>query len=556
MYTKCPTCGQQTGFWGGCQVCGLTPSNKTVFWEVLVISGIAISLLVVMGIVVFNVDNNSFRIFRKLGLGKSAVFEVTRASDNLPLPQEPPVTLSPQRVRQLRDLFENGQFASLNTIYEDYQQDAEDDFNNEYALQDAWRVFETPLPAYEDIFAAWILDSPGHFAPYLARAHYYYAKAWQSWGYGGNKGKKPEQFKTRWAYFQKSMHDIESALGFHQRLLTAYLMLIRISFVMAKESALQKWSQEAFDLFPYSFLLRLEYLYAISPRGMGSYRRMEEFAKSAEQYVDVNPHIACLYGYIYSEQADDLCGEKKYDEAIALYTKALAYGDDWYFYSKRAQVLYVHFKDLDKGLSDADHSIYLRPTIGENYHLRSRIHFEKNNFAAAADDLQTACALAPHSPEIRHWQHWATTHFLNLGHKFFETDRQQAIEQYGFALSFDPQNKEAYYWRAAVYSHLNQHDRVIEDLQKTMQLDPRHFDSYALMDYTLAQMGTPDKVMAYWNRFIAQEPEHASAYLERARHYYQQKDLARSLADLKTSCDLGNPEACDRYNRHKDQWGN
>lgn len=556
MYTKCPTCGRQTGFWGRCKACGEPPSKKTALREALVITGIVISLLVVMGVVVFNVDDNSFRIFRKMGLGKSPVYEVTRASENLPVPKDPPITLSPQRIEALRELFESGQFASLNTIYETYQQAFEDDFSTEYALEDAWRVFETTLPAYEKIFAAWILHSPGHFAPYLARAHYYHAKAWESWGYSAVKDKKPVQFKMRWANFQKSMADIQVALGINQQLLTAYLMLIRISYVMAKETDLQRWSQEAFNLFPSSFLLRLQYLYAISPRGMGSYRRMEEFAKSAELYVDINPHFTCLYGYIYSEQAYDLLRQKKYDDALALYTKAMAYGDDWYFYSKRAQVRYAHFKDLDKGLADVERSIYLRPTVSENFHLRSRIHFEKENFKAAAEDLQTACDLTPHHPEILHWQQWATTRFLNLGHKVFETDRQQAIEQYGFALRFDPQNKEAFYWRAAAYSHLNQHERVIEDLQNAMQLDPRHYDSYALMDYTLDQLGKSRKMMAYWDRFIELQPEHASAYLERARHYFQQNDLSRSLADVKTSCDLGNQEACDRYQRHKDQWGN
>ena len=98
--------------------------------------------------------------------------------------------------------------------------------------------------------------------------------------------------------------------------------------------------------------------------------------------------------------------------------------------------------------------------------------------------------------------------------------------------------------------------RALEDLLKALQLDPRHFDSYALLDFTLFQMGTPDKMMAYWNRFIELEPEHAKAYLERARYYFQQNDLPHSLADLKKSCDLGNQEACDRYNRHKDQWVN
>jgi hypothetical protein len=466
----CPTCGRQTGLWGGCSACGVSTTPKAVFRDTLALTGILIGVLIVMGVVVSQVSGNPLRIFQKLGIWQPDFYEVTRASKNLPVLKNPQETISPQRIAELRELFENSQFESLNYIYENYQQDFEDDFNNEYKLQDALRIFDTTLPSYEALFAAWILDSPDHFAPYLARAHHYYAKAWESWGHGAAKERTQAQFKMRWENFQKAIDDINIALAFNQKLLTAYMMLIKISTTLADETDLRNWAKEALELFPYSFLIRLQYIYAISPRGVGNYRKMEDFARSAERYADVNPYFVCLYGTIYCEQAKVLRRKKRYEEAAALYTKAMAFGDYWYFYSRRAQLYYAYLKDLDKALADVEYSIYLRPTIENNYHLRSRIHFEKEDFEAAADDLQTAYHLNPTNAEILRWQEWAATHLLNLGHNIFKTDLNQAVEKYHFSLMFNPENTEAYYWRAVAYWHQNRLDLAMDDLKKSCDM--------------------------------------------------------------------------------------
>jgi hypothetical protein len=41
----------------------------------------------------------------------------------------------------------------------------------------------------------------------------------------------------------------------------------------------------------------------------------------------------------------------------------------------------------------------------------------------------------------------------------------------------------------------------------------------------------------------------ALADLERSGTYYHKKDFANALKDLKKSCELGNKEACTRYDQ-------
>ena len=470
MDRMCPTCGRQTGLWGGCSACGVSTTKRAAFVDTLALIGFLIGVLIVMGFVVSKFSGNPLRIFQNLGIWRPDIYEVTQASKNLPIPKDPQETISPQRIEELRELFESGQFESLNLIYENYQQAFEDDFNNEYKVEDALRIFDETLPSYEALFADWMLNSPEHFAPYLARAHYYYAKGWESWGYGGAKDRTQEQYKMRWQNFQKAIDDIEKALSINQKLLTAYIMLINISSTIADEDGLRKWAQKALKLLPYSFLVRSHYILAISPHRTGSYRQMEKFAKSAERLADLNPYFACLYGFIYCEQGKAFWSRKKYDEALARYTKAMVFGDYWYFYTKRAEAFYVFPKDLDKALADVDYSIHLRPTIETNYHLRSRIHFEKKDFEAAADDLQTAYHLNPNNAELLRWREWAATHLLNMGHQLFKTNLNQAVEKYNYSLEFNPENPEVYYWRAVAYWHQNKLDLAEADLKQSCDL--------------------------------------------------------------------------------------
>jgi tetratricopeptide (TPR) repeat protein len=249
-----------------------------------------------------------------------------------------------------------------------------------------------------------------------------------------------------------------------------------------------------------------------------------------------------------------LKSQKKYGEAATLYTKAIAFGDSWYFYNERAKVYHHYLKAPDKALADADYSIYLRATREESYRTRARIHFQKNHYDAALDDLHTAIVLSPADSSTLNWQEWAGTHLLKKGHKIYKTDLNQAIDNYNLSLMFYPDNVEAHYWRGAAYSRLNELDLALADLEKAIELDPRHFSAYLMLDYTLFQRHELDRIVQYWNQFIELEPDHPRAYLERSGTYYHKKDFANALKDLKKSCELGNKEACTRYDQYKDRW--
>ncbi len=554
MNRKCPTCGRQLGPVGECLACGGSNVKKTGLIETLIITSIVIGLLGAIGFGVSHIVGNPFQILHRLKLRQTDFYEVTLAAKDLPVSREPQDTLTLDEIEHLRELFENRQFATLNLKIETVQQDCETDFNNEYRFQDAFSVFATTRPSYEELFAAWIEYSSDHFAPYLARAHYYYTKGWESRGYGWARDTTQEQIRMMQQNFQKASDDAIRARDIYPRLLTAYIILISISNATGNHAGEQDWLQAALEMFPHSFLIRSAFMNAITPRWGGSYRQMENFAKEAEPYAQDNPYLTLLYGYIYSDQAKVLKGKEKYEEAATLYTKAMAFGDSWYFYNERAKVYHHYLKAPDKALADADYSIYLRATREESYRTRARVFFQNNDYDAALDDLHTAILLSPTDSSTLNWQKWAGTHLLKKGHRIYKTDFNQAIEKYNFSLMFYPDNVEAHYWRGVAFSRLKELDLALADLEKVIELDPRHFNSYLMLDYTLFEQHELDRIVQYWDQFIELEPDHPRAYLERSGTYYHKKDFANALRDLKKSCELGNKEGCSRYDQYKDRW--
>ena len=77
-------------------------------------------------------------------------------------------------------------------------------------------------------------------------------------------------------------------------------------------------------------------------------------------------------------------------------------------------------------------------------------------------------------------------------------------------------------------------------------MNPRHFGSYQFLDWVLTKQGKWDAVVEHWNQFLALEPNHAKAYLERGYTFYHKGDLKRAFQDPQRSCELGVPESCAR----------
>lgn len=552
MNRSCPACGNYVSTAGECSFC-TTHKDKESSWLVsLVITVVIIGALTAGSIFLIKIFGNPLDFL--INSSRNGLYTITQASENLSVSRDPKETITLDQIAGLRDYFENQQFGTLNSILEDYQNGFEINSDDEYKVYDAFRVFAGTLPIYEDLLNSWVNYSPERYAPYLARANYYYVKGWESRGNRFAEDTSDEQLSDMRFYFDKAADDLVMALNIKPNLLPAYDIQIGIFNATGDNDGEDRSLRRALELFPGSFLISARFMWAKAPRWGGTYREMEDFAKEAEQYADSNPELTALYGFIFYDQSRRLVSQKKYNKAVEFCTNALDYGDNWLFYKQRANIYHYYLNEPHKAMIDIDRSIYLRPTIEESYRLRSKIHYKNGDMDNAYDDIMTAELIKPGDAKTRNWREWAGEKLMYRGHKVFKEDLNSAIEQYNLSIQFDPQAALPYYWRGVANFRLKQIDAALPDFQRSIELDPHHFESYLMMDYALLESNQLDEIISYWNQFIELEPDHARAYLERSGTYYHKRDYANALKDLKAACDLGSEEGCKRFAKYKDIW--
>jgi tetratricopeptide (TPR) repeat protein len=552
MNQTCSACGNSLSASGECGFCGGNKRKESSWLGAMAITLVIIGSLIAGTVFLIKTFGNPLDFFKYSS--RENHYYVFQTSENLPVSREPVDSITLDQFSGLRENFENRQFNTLNSILEDYQIGFEMNSRDEFKVYDAFRVFAGTMPIYEEILDDWVNFSPERFPPYLARAAYYYARAWESRGNKYAKDTSEDQFREMQFHLSKAADDIDTALNINPHLLPAYYLRIGIFNTTGDYDGEDGNIQRALELFPDSFLIRARFMWAKEPRWGGSYREMENFAKDSEQYADSNPAMTALYGFICYDQSRRLVKREKYKKAVEYCTKALSYGDNWLFYKQRANIYHYYLNEPHKAMIDIDRSIYLRPTIEESYRLRSKIYYKDGDMDNAYDDIMTAEVIKPGDAKTRKWREWVGEKLMYRGHKVYKEDLNAAIEQYNFSIQFDPQASLPYYWRGVAYYRLKQIDSALPDFQRSIELGPHHFESYLMMDYALLESKQFDEIIGYWSQFIELEPDHARAYLERSGTYYHKRDYANSLKDLKAACDLGNEEGCKRYRKYKDIW--
>ena len=523
--------------------------------ESSIFSSIFLSIIVI-GVLVFStivaVKYIKPRSYLKQIFGSKA-YEVTTPSKNLPILTEPKETIDIVQIVNLRDMLQNQEFEQLNTILEEYQNDFKEDQTNEYKVYDAYRTFYLTDPLYEEFFEKWINSFPDKYQPYLALAHYYCAKGWESRGHKFKKETSKEQFEGMRFYFSKAEENLKTALKINPDLMVGYNILINIYNATGNDAAEDETIENAIASFPHSFLVRYTGAWAKQPRWGGSYKDIEEIAKEAERYSSINPELTALYGLIYYDRSRINRRNKRYKRAIDLLTKALTFGDNWSIYYERANIYHFDLKEYESALEDINRCIELRPVINKIYRMRSRIYFAKGDYIYSLEDLHTAELLRPGDPATTKWKEWASKSLLSKGYKLLKTDIDTTFENYNLSIEFDDDNFESHYWRGLAFNSIEDFESALSDFNRAIEINPHHFESYRMVDYMLARDKQWDTIIEYWNRYLELEPDHAEAYLERAGTYYHNKNFESALDDLEKSCDLGNKEACKRYKSLKEK---
>lgn len=120
----------------------------------------------------------------------------------------------------------------------------------------------------------------------------------------------------------------------------------------------------------------------------------------------------------------------------------------------------------------------------------------------------------------------------------------RALFAFAEALNLDPDDYEAYYGRGTALLQKNEPDEALIAFHAAIRLNPTYFEAYraATSVYTARKQWRP--ALAMWDQFLAQQPQHGRAQVERALVKRAQGDNAGFLKGLQRACALGHVAAC------------
>jgi tetratricopeptide (TPR) repeat protein len=87
---------------------------------------------------------------------------------------------------------------------------------------------------------------------------------------------------------------------------------------------------------------------------------------------------------------------------------------------------------------------------------------------------------------------------------------------------------------------LSQHQRAIEDYNKTIRLKPDYANAYVSRGIAYYDHGQQQLAIEDFNKAIRLQPDYASAYVNRGRAYFLQGNNVFGCRDEQKACKLGN----------------
>jgi tetratricopeptide (TPR) repeat protein len=214
-----------------------------------------------------------------------------------------------------------------------------------------------------------------------------------------------ERSSRRWTrFFARASTDFYFGMRLDPRSIVPYHGLMNIAMNEPDHAMGRLLLDRGLKLQPYSFILRVAYMWSLLPRWGGSYAAMEEFAKESAPYAAKNQRIKALAGYEDWDRGRVLEEKKDYARAEAAFTRALEVGDASQFRFDRGD-LYWRRDKYREALEDLNSALLKRPQDTRGLYERSKVAYHlgfhgsgderTSMFTQAYDDAELSVALDP-----------------------------------------------------------------------------------------------------------------------------------------------------------------
>ncbi len=444
---------------------------------------------------------------------------------------------------RIRGMLERRRYDALNRHLHKYQVASETQPLAEDMLFVSYNAFRKNDPEYEGLLTDWIAAFPNIYQPYLARAEYYYNKAWNARGTKWGTETTQKQFQGMNTYFEKTRKDLNTVMNLNNKTLVPYQLLINIAKTQSNDSEMENLIEKALEINPATYKLRATYVLSLTPRWGGSYKDMESFANDSLTYAMQNSKLHILPGLIYDDQASRQVSVKMFNVAEQLFSGALSYGENHviYFNRGRARCRNEHYADA---IIDLNRAIEIYKDDSDYYYWRALTYSKMEQYNKAVEDIIHAEELEDDDEHYSKLRKYISSQIALQAHELDKNENtSEAINQYDTAIGLEPDNAIMRYNKAITLYNNNQLDEALQELKQAIELDPNEINFYIAIDAVLAQSQDWDQIISYWDDFIFNHPNKSRGYLERAGAYHHKGDEISAISDLETAASLGNQPA-------------
>lgn len=121
---------------------------------------------------------------------------------------------------------------------------------------------------------------------------------------------------------------------------------------------------------------------------------------------------------------------------------------------------------------------------------------------------------------------------------------ERALLDYDKLLATDPDNEEALFFRAFIFSGQRRNREARTDYDHLLKVNPMHEDARLGLAILNSKDGRPREAMEQLDALIQLYPTHARHYLARCGLYEQRREYERAIQDVERAieCEPDNPE--------------
>lgn len=312
--------------------------------------------------------------------------------------------------------------------------------------------------------AHWVEARPDSFQAHIARAEALVTAGYQARGRRWARDTPEENFERMREYFREAFAELDAAESIHPYHMYATAIALRILRAHGSAEQARRVADRYLEHDPLSYVVRFRLIEALEPRWGGSLQDVRRVAEEAQATVDRNPRLRILLGFEHAFRARIAYQEKKTEEVVAHYTRALAYGDDGTDWSLGRATANKRADRMAEASRDINRVLELRPDYAYALAIRASIRMVAGAEEKALEDLNRAIELSPEYAWPR-----------QMRGKIHQGKRrwQEAVSDYEVSLQGDPNDTWVLGQTGYLYLRwLKQPEKAIPPLLRSVSIEP------------------------------------------------------------------------------------